>query len=83
MGNVSEVGKTESKSIQMRLTVSTKLYEQLSWLKTNTSLGVSENDVAVYILARQLRGSHFDELLDSDSPLPKRQQLPKRDVDDG
>jgi hypothetical protein len=39
----------------MRLTVSKPLYRYLTWLKTHTMLGVSENDVAVAILTERLR----------------------------
>jgi len=62
----------ERNSQSMRLTVSKPLYRYLTWLKTNTMLGVSENDVAVAVLSeklREMRRSGYRE-----EPLPETEE---------
>lgn len=44
--------KSPTKLLRMR--VSAKLYSYLTYLKDNTHLGASENDVAQYLLTEQL-----------------------------
>lgn len=48
----------------IRMPVSARLYEYLTWLSQNTMLGASENDVATYLLtqkAEELRQSGFHD----------------------
>lgn len=41
-------------TVLMRLTVSAKLHSYLSFLSRTTTMGASENDVALFLLTRQL-----------------------------
>lgn len=69
----------------MRLTVSQRLYDRLSILKAQ-GYGVSENDVAVFVLTHELfktttTGPYFaGQLLNA--PLPKPQLPTKREDDE-
>jgi len=48
----------------IRMVVSARLYEYLTWLSKNTMLGASENDVATYLLtqkAEELRQAGFND----------------------
>jgi hypothetical protein len=65
-----------AKSVSMRLTVSPRLYDKLSYLKA-CGLGASENDVAVFILTLKLLKGNIDEFFDA--PLPRPQLLIKRE----
>jgi hypothetical protein len=44
----------------IRMAVSVRVYEYLSWLKRNTMLGASENDVARYVLTDALKAMRRD-----------------------
>jgi len=53
-------------TVLMRLTVSAKLHRYLNFLTRTTTMGASENDVALFILTQQLEalrqseGYHYD-----------------------
>jgi hypothetical protein len=44
----------KQETVLMRLTVSAKLHKYLSYLSRTTTMGASENDVALFILTQQL-----------------------------
>jgi len=44
----------KQETVLIRLTVSAKLHRYLNYLSRTTTMGASENDVALFILTRQL-----------------------------
>ena len=61
----------KEKTELLRMRVSSRLYEYLGWLKRNTMLGPSENDVATYLLTQKLEAMRQSEYRDSDLPQDK------------
>ena len=55
-GGASKMGKAPKKepTKPLRMKVSARLYAYLGWLRRNTMLGSSENDVAEYLLTQRL-----------------------------
>ena len=60
----------EDKNLALRITISPRLHEYLGWLSTNTLLGNSENDVARYLLTKELENMRQSDY--SESPLSVR-----------
>jgi len=65
----------KEETVTIRMTVSLRLYEYLAWLKRNTMLGASENEVARYILTdalKEMRKAGYSEtdLVERRAPLP-------------
>ena len=51
----------KQETVLMRLTVSAKLHNYLSFLSRTTTMGASENDVALFLLTRQLEDMRQSE----------------------
>jgi hypothetical protein len=51
----------KQETVLMRLTVSAKLYNYLNFLSRTTTMGASENDVALFLLTRQLEDMRQSE----------------------
>jgi hypothetical protein len=56
----------KEETLLIRMAVSVRVYEYLSWLKRNTMLGASENDVARYVLTDALKAMRKDGYSESD-----------------
>ena len=60
----------------IRMRVSRTLFDYLTLLKDNTVLGASENDVASYILTKQLESMALENYLEK-SWLPSQAEIDK------
>lgn len=59
------------KTVLMRLTVSAKLHAYLNHLAQTTTMGASENDVALFILTRELEAMRQSEAYALDLSQPE------------
>lgn len=51
----------KQETVLMRLTVSAKLHRYLTYLARTTTMGASENDVALFVLTRELEAMRQGE----------------------